>query len=176
MTSIAHDVYMRILSGALFFVLSLYTKFKQVNCARRWSCLMTLISFWTKAEFTQQCSSLSSYLQYVFLKVFVGHPSRCSLSFESMTREHMLRLTKCKDSGHNAATRTSKRKCIHWVLKMSLNQVQSSLWWQTANTQVHISTTWVCSVHTNGKSLSSNKLAWKQDKGDSTVCVETWTM
>ena len=40
---------------------------------------------------------------------------------ESVPQAPMLRLTKCKDSendGHNAAMRTSQRKCVHWVLKM----------------------------------------------------------
>ena len=44
---------------------------------------------------------------------------------ESVPQAHMLRLTKCKDSendGHNAAMRTSRRKCVHWVLKMFINQ------------------------------------------------------
>ena len=49
----------------------------------------------------------------------------CVLCPKSVPQAPMLRLTKCKDSendGHNAAVRTSRRKCVHWVLKMFINQ------------------------------------------------------
>ena len=53
------------------------------------------------------------------------HPS--VLCPESVPQAPMLRLTKRKGSendGHNAAMRTSRRKCVHWVLKMFINQIQ----------------------------------------------------
>ena len=51
----------------------------------------------------------------------------CVYCPESVPQAPMLRLTKDKDSendGHNAAMRTSQRKCAHWVLKMFTSQIQ----------------------------------------------------
>ena len=64
------------------------------------------------------------------------HPS--VLCPESVPQALMLRLTKRKDSendGHNAAMRTSRRKCV-WVLKMFINQIQFCVV-GTVNTQIH---------------------------------------
>ena len=51
----------------------------------------------------------------------------CVLCSESVPQAPTLRLTKCKDSendGHNAAMRTSQRKCVHWMPKMFISQIQ----------------------------------------------------
>ena len=89
----------------------------------------------------------------------------------------MLRLTKCKDSendGHNAAMRTSQRKCAHWVLKMFISQIQfcvlgnckSSSYQQTdvVFTQMWSLFLLQCNWDT--------ELVWTQDEGDSTVCCQ----
>ena len=107
------------------------------------------------------------------------HPS--VLCPESVHQAHKLRLTKCQDSendGHNAAMRTSRRKCVHWVLKMFINHntilcggKPQTLKFTYQQTAVVFTQMW--SLFFLLQCNWDTKLIRTQDEVDSTVCNGT---